>query len=111
MCCAGVPAAAAMELVRDALDSIEFVTGAASSTWGRVRAAMGHPEPWALNYVAIGNEDCGKPWCAQQTWQTWRCALFASTLPGPLLRPLLCGVCVEPQPGGARLKPSTWRPG
>ena len=48
--------------VQDALDSIEFITGAPDSEWGSVRAAMGRSEPFALQYVAIGNEDCGKPW-------------------------------------------------
>ena len=47
--------------LQDILDSIEFARGSASSTWGSVRAAMGHPEPFELKYVAIGNEDCGKP--------------------------------------------------
>lgn len=43
-------------LPQDALDSVEFVSGPADSKWGAVRAAMGHPDPWALNYLAIGNE-------------------------------------------------------
>ena len=30
--------------------------GSSDSTWGGVRAAMGHPEPWELNFMAIGNE-------------------------------------------------------
>ncbi|OAY83025.1 Alpha-L-arabinofuranosidase 1 [Ananas comosus] len=42
------------------LDSIEFARGSSNSTWGSVRAAMGHPDPFDLKYVAIGNEDCGK---------------------------------------------------
>ena len=45
-----------MPLVRDALDSLEFISGPADSTWGSLRAAMGHPEPWAIKYMAIGNE-------------------------------------------------------
>jgi alpha-N-arabinofuranosidase len=57
----GVPAADALPLVQDALDSIEFITGEPNSTWGAVRASMGRHDPWPLNYVAIGNEDCGKP--------------------------------------------------
>lgn len=36
--------------------------GAPDAGWGQVRADMGRSEPWALTYVAIGNEDCGKPW-------------------------------------------------
>ncbi|XP_071721977.1 alpha-L-arabinofuranosidase 1-like [Rutidosis leptorrhynchoides] len=46
--------------VQEALDGIEFARGDANSTWGSVRAAMGHPEPFDLKYVAIGNEDCDK---------------------------------------------------
>ncbi|TVU50704.1 hypothetical protein EJB05_02091 [Eragrostis curvula] len=46
--------------VKDVLDSLEFARGSADSKWGSVRAAMGHPEPFPVKYVAIGNEDCGK---------------------------------------------------
>ncbi|QHA08057.1 alpha-L-arabinofuranosidase [Streptomyces broussonetiae] len=43
--------------VQDALDEIEYVTGPVTSTWGARRAADGHPEPFALEFVEIGNED------------------------------------------------------
>ncbi|KAK1421869.1 hypothetical protein QVD17_24559 [Tagetes erecta] len=49
-----------MPFVQEALDGIEFARGDANSTWGSIRAAMGHPEPFGLKYVAIGNEDCNK---------------------------------------------------
>ncbi|XVE60936.1 hypothetical protein DITRI_Ditri06bG0000800 [Diplodiscus trichospermus] len=49
-----------LPFVQEALDGIEFARGDSNSTWGAVRAAMGHPEPFDLRYVAIGNEDCGK---------------------------------------------------
>ena len=42
--------------VQDALDLIEFANGAATSKWGKVRADMGHPEPFGLKMIAIGNE-------------------------------------------------------
>jgi alpha-L-arabinofuranosidase len=42
--------------VQDALDLIEFATGATNSVWGSKRAAMGHPEPFNMKYLAIGNE-------------------------------------------------------
>ncbi|XP_020203923.2 alpha-L-arabinofuranosidase 2-like [Cajanus cajan] len=45
--------------VQDALDGIEFAKGSPRSKWGSVRAAMGHPKPFDLRFVAIGNEDCG----------------------------------------------------
>lgn len=46
--------------IEDVLNGIEFVRGSANSKWGAVRASMGHSEPFSLEYVAIGNEDCGK---------------------------------------------------
>ncbi|CAI9101050.1 OLC1v1038286C3 [Oldenlandia corymbosa var. corymbosa] len=46
--------------IQEILDGLEFAKGDANSTWGSVRAKMGHPEPFDVRYVAIGNEDCGK---------------------------------------------------
>ena len=43
--------------VQDALDEIEFVTGDAGTKWGAERAKNGHPAPFTLHYVEIGNED------------------------------------------------------
>ena len=43
--------------VRDALDEIEYVTGGSNTKWGAERAKNGHPAPFALRYVEIGNED------------------------------------------------------
>ena len=43
--------------VEDAMDEIEFVTGDTSTKWGAVRAKLGHPAPFPLHYVEIGNED------------------------------------------------------
>jgi alpha-L-arabinofuranosidase len=43
--------------VQDALDEIEYVTGDASTKWGAQRIADGHPDPFPLNYMEIGNED------------------------------------------------------
>jgi alpha-L-arabinofuranosidase len=51
------PGAALAPYVQDALDEIQFITGPATSTWGARRAAMGHPAPFPLRYVEIGNED------------------------------------------------------
>ncbi|KAG2614695.1 hypothetical protein PVAP13_3NG010800 [Panicum virgatum] len=48
-----------LPFVKDAMDSLEFARGNAESTWGSVRVAMGHPDPFPLKYVAIGNENCG----------------------------------------------------
>ena len=46
--------------VQDALDLIEFANGPVSSTWGKVRAEMGHPQPFNLKMIAIGNEQWGE---------------------------------------------------
>jgi alpha-N-arabinofuranosidase len=43
--------------VQDALDEIEYVTGGLDTKWGKVRAENGHPVPFKLTYVEIGNED------------------------------------------------------
>lgn len=42
--------------VQDALDLVEFCRGGADTTWGAVRIAMGHEEPFDLHYIGIGNE-------------------------------------------------------
>ncbi|KAL3357671.1 hypothetical protein AABB24_018070 [Solanum stoloniferum] len=47
-----------LPFVQDILDGLEFARGAPNSTWGSVRATLGHLEPFDLRYVAIGNEDC-----------------------------------------------------
>ncbi len=46
--------------IQDALDLIEFANGGVDSEWGRVRAEMGHPEPFNLKYLGIGNEQWGQ---------------------------------------------------
>ena len=43
--------------VQDALDEIEYVVGGPDTKWGAQRVKDGHPEPFNLNYVEIGNED------------------------------------------------------
>jgi alpha-L-arabinofuranosidase len=43
--------------VQDALDQIEYAIGPVTSTWGAKRAADGHPEPFGVPYVEVGNED------------------------------------------------------
>ncbi|MBC2605103.1 alpha-L-arabinofuranosidase C-terminal domain-containing protein [Pelagicoccus albus] len=43
--------------IQDTLDLIEWANGPADSKWGSLRAAAGHPEPFGLKYVGVGNED------------------------------------------------------
>ncbi len=46
--------------IQDALDLIEFANGDATSKWGKVRADMGHPKPFNLKFIGIGNEQWGQ---------------------------------------------------
>ncbi|KAJ4817091.1 Alpha-L-arabinofuranosidase 1 [Rhynchospora pubera] len=45
--------------VEDVLDGIEFARGDPESTWGSVRTEMGHPNPFELKFISIGNQECG----------------------------------------------------
>jgi alpha-L-arabinofuranosidase len=45
--------------IQDALDLIEFADGPATSTWGAKRAEMGHPKPFNLKLLGVGNEQWG----------------------------------------------------
>ena len=46
--------------IQDAVDLIEFANGNINTKWGKVRAEMGHPEPFNLKYLAVGNEQWGE---------------------------------------------------
>jgi alpha-L-arabinofuranosidase len=48
--------------VQDALDAIEYANGPTDSIWGGLRARNGHPEPFGLKYIEIGNENGGPPY-------------------------------------------------
>lgn len=45
--------------VQDALDLIEFANGAVTTAWGKIRSDMGHPKPFNLKYIGVGNEQWG----------------------------------------------------
>ncbi len=47
------------DMIQDTLDAIEYAVGTEDSKWGRLRAEMGHPEPFKMNYLEIGNENSG----------------------------------------------------
>ena len=42
--------------IQDALDLIEFANGETSTKWGKLRSSMGHPKPFNLKFIGIGNE-------------------------------------------------------
>jgi len=45
--------------VQDALDLVEFANGPVDSFWGKIRNEMGHPEPFNMRYIGVGNEQWG----------------------------------------------------
>lgn len=51
------PGPALQPYVQDALDEIQYITGPTTTYWGAQRAADGHPAPFPLTYVEVGNED------------------------------------------------------
>ena len=55
--------------IQDALDAIEYANGDLTTTYGAMRAANGHPEPFNLKYVEIGNENSGNDRYAERYFQ------------------------------------------
>ncbi len=53
----GIPLDQMGAYVQDILDLIEYANGDVNTTWGRKRAEAGHPQPFHLKYIGIGNED------------------------------------------------------
>jgi alpha-N-arabinofuranosidase len=53
--------------IQDALDLIEFANGPTSSVWGAKRAALGHPEPFNLKMMGVGNENWDAPYIERYT--------------------------------------------
>ena len=56
---AHVPVDNLQEYIQDALDLIEFANGSTDTKWGKLRADMGHPEPFNMKFIGIGNEQWG----------------------------------------------------
>ncbi|KAI3324893.1 glycoside hydrolase family 51 protein [Xylariaceae sp. AK1471] len=105
--------------IDDALDQIEFIRGPPDSKWGRVRAQLGHPKPWKLEYVEVGNEDwlAGAP----EGWETYKDYRFPKFLQAinkayPDIQVISSGSVYDgydiPSPGAGDYhlytKPDTW---
>ena len=60
--------------IQDALDLVEFANGPTTSKWGGLRAAMGHPEPFNMKFICLGNEEHDTPQMRE------RFSLFAKAL-------------------------------
>lgn len=63
------------EYVQDALDALEYANGPADSRWGAVRAKNGHPAPFNMKYLEIGNENGGTPY--RERWPLFHKAIKA----------------------------------
>jgi alpha-L-arabinofuranosidase len=57
----GLPMAEMPDYITEVLDLIEYANGPVTSAWGAKRAAAGHPAPFNLEYLGIGNEDKQTP--------------------------------------------------
>ena len=57
-----VPVDELLPYINDCLDLIEFANGPVDSKWGKLRADMGHPAPFNMKYIGIGNEQWDTPY-------------------------------------------------
>lgn len=53
--------------IQDALDLVEFANGPVESTWGKKRAEMGHPAPFHMKFLGVGNEQWGPQYIERYT--------------------------------------------
>ena len=85
--------------VEDALDEIEYATGPATSRWGSLRARAGHPAPFRLTYVEVGNED----WFDKSDSYDQRFAQFNSAIKARYPKLHVISTVGFEQPEGARV--------
>ncbi|KAG9120169.1 hypothetical protein FRC07_004443, partial [Ceratobasidium sp. 392] len=72
-----VPESEIQPYVQDAINEIEFLTGdAKTNQWAKLRAQYGHPAPYKLKYIEIGNED----WVSGDTYANYRWKAFVTGL-------------------------------
>ena len=53
----GIPMSEMGQYIQDIIDLVEYANGGVNTTWGKKRAEAGHPKPFNLKYIGIGNED------------------------------------------------------
>ncbi|HVU07415.1 MAG TPA: alpha-L-arabinofuranosidase C-terminal domain-containing protein [Verrucomicrobiae bacterium] len=86
--------------VQDALDEIEYVIGGTNTTWGAERAKDGHPAPFILHYVEIGNED----WFDKSKSYDARFAQFYDAIKAKYPQLKLISTIGDDQPETSRVK-------
>ncbi|THV46082.1 hypothetical protein BGAL_0418g00040 [Botrytis galanthina] len=75
-----VPEAELQPYVDDVMNELEFLMGDTSTTYGALRASLGYPEPWKINFVEVGNEDNlnrGEPSYIAYRWPMFYNAIHA----------------------------------
>ncbi len=55
-------------VIGSVMDGIEYALGPVTSRWGKLRAANGHPKPFPLRYVEVGNEQAGPRYARRYNW-------------------------------------------
>ncbi|HEX7651871.1 MAG TPA: alpha-L-arabinofuranosidase C-terminal domain-containing protein [Verrucomicrobiae bacterium] len=70
-----VPMDRMAQWVQDALDAVEYANGPTNTVWGAMRAQAGHPEPFHLRYMEIGNENGGETY--RERWPLFVNAIHA----------------------------------
>ena len=77
-----IPAGRMPQYVQDVVDVVEYANGAPDTRWGAVRAAAGHPEPFGLRMIGLGNEDVvDAPFVERFAQLTEACLLYTSPSP------------------------------
>ena len=84
------------EFVQDALDAIEYANGPADSKWGALRAKAGHPAPFNLKYMEIGNENGGPAY--RERWPLFVKAIKAKYPDMKLIANVWSGYPKDPPP-------------
>ncbi|KAH8731718.1 glycoside hydrolase superfamily [Phaeosphaeriaceae sp. PMI808] len=92
--------------IEDALNQLEFVSGPADSPWGKRRAALGHPKPFELNYVEIGNEDwlAGFP-SGWESYREYRFKMFYDAIKARYPKIQIIASAASSDPGASKGKP------
>ncbi|WP_162923599.1 alpha-L-arabinofuranosidase C-terminal domain-containing protein [Arachidicoccus soli] len=63
-----IPDDSLQSYIQNALDAIEYATGSITSKWGNLRAHNGHPKPYPLEYIELGNEQSGPRYARRYNW-------------------------------------------
>ena len=63
-----IPDTGVDSIIADVMDGLEYALGAPTTRWGKLRAANGHPKPFPLKYVEVGNEQAGTRYARRYNW-------------------------------------------